>query len=71
MAITVARRVGEVYHCANMLPRDTVVGFRAYRSDLHRFYRMASDMIMSTLYDKWNYEGHAEHEPIGKEDIPF
>jgi hypothetical protein len=66
---------------ASVDPHDyeTVVAWRAYRADLHSFYRMMSGMVEETVEDvvleKRYAENHeekcAEQEPIDDEDFPF
>lgn len=50
---------------------ETIVGYRVYRSDLHLYYRMVSDMVRDTLYEQFARERDAELEPIDDSDIPF
>ena len=71
LLMEIVRRAIHASASLDPFDEDTLVAFRAYRSDLHRFYRMASDMITSTLYAEWNRQWHAERGPIDPEDIPF
>lgn len=55
----------------DLFDEDTLVGYGTYRRDLHKYYRMVSDMIEDTLYDKWRRERSAEEGQIDFDNIPF
>ena len=54
---------------------ETRVARRAYRADLHRYYRMLSDMVEEVEWEKRYAEFRkkelAEREPMYDEDIPL
>jgi hypothetical protein len=61
---------------ASIDPDDykTLAGHRAYRGDLHSYYRMFSSMVEGTLWEKIIAEDRkkiAELEPEHHEDVPF
>jgi hypothetical protein len=53
---------------------ETLVAWRAYRGDLHRYYRMLSGMVEEVEREKRYAEFRkelAEREPMDDENIPF
>lgn len=59
--------------CASidLFDEDTIVKYRAYRSDLHRYYLMVYTMVGDILYEQFTREHIAELEPVDESDIPF
>jgi len=55
----------------DVFDEDTLVGYGVYCSDLHRYYRMVSDMVRDTLYEEFNRRWIAEQKPVEDCDIPF
>ena len=54
--------------------RETLVGYKVHRDDLHRYYRMVSDMVMATLMHRevLIYRKEAAKENSESfEDFPF
>ncbi len=53
---------------------ETLTGYRVYRGDLHRYYRMLSRMVEEILQEKRLAELRQEileSEPLDDSDIPF
>ncbi len=57
---------------------ETLIGYRIYRGDQHRFYRLSSDMIEKVLEERNEAARDAERQrkcaeqgPIDYSDVPF
>jgi len=50
---------------------DTLVGYRVYRVNLHRYYEMISDMVQGTLIHRAHLIAQEEVAEDDWEDIPF